>query len=187
VFALIFFLGPGCADLHPAHAYLLVASLHSLFSVLYFDAHSICPLLLFPPLFVLVPWFNNLPAGCSTSYHHAPSSLACFCPFICPTHSPSCSCPSHGDNGNAWLRFFTAGSGGRKGAASSREHDLKGIILIFSSRACGGGDLDLDKPSYVHSESFPPLPFLILGRREKPTSEDAGLRGRGLNLRCTAP
>jgi hypothetical protein len=42
-------------------------------------------------------------------------------------------CPSHGDNGNAWLRFFTAGSGGGKGAASSREPDLKGIIFILSS------------------------------------------------------
>ena len=37
---------------------------------------------------------------------------------------------------------------------------MKGIIFIFSSRACGGGDLVMDKPSYVHSKSSPPLPFL---------------------------
>ena len=76
VFVLIFFLGPECADLYPAHAYLLVAFPPSFFSVLYFEAHSICPLLLSPPLSVLLPRLNNPPAGRSTSYRHAPSSLA---------------------------------------------------------------------------------------------------------------
>ena len=58
------------------HVYLLVASPPSFFSVLYLSAHSISPLLLSTPLSVLLPWFNNLPTGRSTSYRHAPSSLA---------------------------------------------------------------------------------------------------------------
>jgi hypothetical protein len=53
----------------------------------------------------------------------------------------------------------TSGQAASRGRSSSREPDLKGIIFIFSSRACGGGDLAMDKPSYVHSKSSPPLPL----------------------------
>ena len=64
---------------------------------------------LLPPLHVLLPWFNNLPAGRSTSYRHAPFPLALALASAPP--NPHFSCPSHGDNGNARLRFLTTGSG----------------------------------------------------------------------------
>jgi hypothetical protein len=68
-----------------------------------------------PPLSMLLPWFNNL-------HGVLPLRTAMrFLPLLLPLHlppPPSCSCPSHGDNGNARLRFY------------SRRIFL--IILIFS-------------------------------------------------------
>ena len=121
MFVLIFFLGPECDDLHPAHAHLLVASPPSFFSVLYLDAHSICLLFLPPPSPVCVaPVVQQSPRG---PFYFVPSCafFPCSCPCICPTHSPSFSCPSHGDNGNARLRFFTAGSGEKKTATTAQK------------------------------------------------------------------
>jgi hypothetical protein len=48
-------------------------------------------------------------------------------PLHLPHPPPSFSCPSHGDTGNARLRFFTTGRGGEKGAAGS---DVLRDVLI---------------------------------------------------------
>ena len=88
VFVLFVLLGPEIADLHPAR---ILARGHSIFifQCLVSSApttHSICLLVLPPPLFALHPSPRILPTACSPSRRHAPSSL-CSCLCLCPSHT----------------------------------------------------------------------------------------------------
>jgi len=111
VFVLIFFSEPELADLYPGRVLArgLLAFILPCFVLkrsLYLPPPSRSS-----PLSVLLPWFNNLPAGRSTSYRHAPSSLA-LALAPAPPAPPHFSCPSDGNNGNERLRFLTTSSGG---------------------------------------------------------------------------
>jgi hypothetical protein len=110
VLVLTFFPGPEFADLHPARVLA-----HGL-STFILQRFVLSRSLFLPPLSVpsspcIAPVVQQSPRG---PFYFVPSCafFPCSCPCICPTHSLSFSCPSHGDNGNARLRFFTAGSGG---------------------------------------------------------------------------
>ena len=122
------------------HVHLPVASPPSFFSVLYLSAHSISPLFLSPPLSVLLPWFNNPPTDRSTSYRHAPSSLALAFPSAPPTPP--------------LVHARATATTATRGCASS----TGGYPWSYSSSAGGGCDADRRKLRLSLSKSLHIMP-----------------------------